>query len=122
MGAGSTADPQPALYCSPMGAEARPTAASSARWTELPGWELVGPGITDLEEGRASIEAWLVACAVSALRDVGLRVPDPSAQDPETELYRLVEADVGDAAAHARYNALRRRLASFLRAARLSAR
>jgi hypothetical protein len=85
----------------------------------LPGADLVGAGLTDLASGRESVESLLVALAATRLRRLGYPVPEaPSATDrPELRLYALLEAEVGPARAHGRYNALRRRLASFLRAA-----
>jgi len=81
----------------------------------LPGAEIVEPGIADLEAARESIESLLVSMAVDRLRDLGYRVPEPLA-DPEWRLYRRLESEHGDGA-HSKYNAYRRRLASFLRSA-----
>lgn len=87
----------------------------------LPGGDLVRQGLLDLADGRASIEAMLVASASSRLREVGLEVPASPVAAAERRLYELVEAQVGPERAHGRYNALRRRLTSFLRSARLDA-
>lgn len=85
------------------------------RFADLPGWELVSVGLEDLDAGRASIEAALVSSASRELRRFGLEVRSTEGEGPD--LYALVAAQVGDAAAHSRYNSLRRRLVSFLRAA-----
>jgi hypothetical protein len=87
----------------------------------LPGSDLVRQGLLDLAEGRDSIEAMLVACAPERLREVGVSVPPITLRDPEHRLYELVERQVGSGGAHGRYNALRRRLVSFLDSARLDA-
>lgn len=84
-------------------------------FADLPGWELVSIGLEDLDAGRASIEAALVLSASRELRRLGLEVTPTQGEGPD--LYALVAAQVGDAVAHSRYNALRRRLVSFLRAA-----
>ena len=79
-----------------------------------PGADLVSAGIADLAAGRETIEAMLVACASVRLRRLGYAVPDAVTGSPESRLYALVEAQVGPRRAHSRYNALRRRLVSFL--------
>ena len=53
--------------------------------------------------------------ATSRLRELGIRIPGRPVPDPADRLYELVEKQVGEASAHSRYNALRRRLASFMR-------
>jgi hypothetical protein len=53
--------------------------------------------------------------AVERLESLGYCVPSPF-RDPEMALYRLLSKEFGDGA-HSKYNAYRRRLASFLRAA-----
>ena len=82
---------------------------------KLPGEELVSKGITHLERGVESVEALLVSIGAPRLRRLGLAVPE-SASSPEHRLYELLSARHGDAA-HARYNALVRRLVSYERAA-----
>jgi hypothetical protein len=89
---------------------------ADTRFEGLPGWELVSRGLADRAAGRETVEAALVATAYVRLTELGLPVSTPHPDAPE-ELYRRVEAHVGTEAAHARYNALRRRLASFLRSA-----
>jgi hypothetical protein len=93
----------------------------AAAWTDerwLPGEDLVRAGIDDLGAGRETIAAMLVATGARQLRELGHVVPDSTTDDPERRLYALIEADVGPARAHSRYNALRRRLLSYLRTAR----
>ena len=88
--------------------------------TTLPGHELVLPGIDDLSRGVESEEALLVSIGAPRLRQAGIDVPRPLAS-PEHRLYqRLAEEDPDSA--HARYNALVRRLVSFERAADARAR
>jgi len=85
------------------------------RWRDLPGWELVEPGLADLTAGRATIPALLVSIGASRIEAAGLAVGAVLA-DPETTLYQLLAAHDPDSA-HGRYNALIRRLVSFERAA-----
>lgn len=82
--------------------------------SDLPGYELVAKGIDDLREGRSTEHAWLVTCAVTRLRALGLEIPNAEAGSTEAELqlYRLlVASDVSDP--YYRYNSLLRRLVSF---------
>ena len=88
-------------------------------WEDLPGGELVRDGLDDLRNGRETAPALLVAIGAPRLRRLGIAVPE-SAQDPEHRLYALLARTEGDAA-HARYNALIRRLVSFERAAESAA-
>ena len=81
----------------------------------LPGAELTEAGLADLAAGSVTIESLLVSIAAPGLRDVGLSVDGPIA-DAELQLYALLSARDG-AAAHSHYNALRRRVTSFRRAA-----
>ncbi len=81
---------------------------------EAPGFELVQAGLRDLVEGAVSTEALLVSIAAPRLTLLGLRVPSPVPQ-PEAQLFDRLAAEHGDGA-HARYNALIRRLVSFARA------
>lgn len=87
------------------------------RYGHLPGWDLVRAGLADLGVGRYTIAASLVASASVRLRELGLDVP-ASSGGGSTRLYELLVAEVGVARAHSRYNALRRRLSSFLGSAR----
>jgi hypothetical protein len=81
----------------------------------LPGAELVRKGIDDLADGLQSVEALLVSIGAPRLGRLGIDVttPIPSA---EHRLYELLRSEDPDGA-HARYNALIRRLVSFERAA-----
>lgn len=78
-------------------------------------------GLADLAGGRTTVESLLIGCASIRLRKLGLAVPGPVV-GIEQSLYRLIEEEVGEARAHSRYNALRRRLVSFLGSARDAAR
>jgi hypothetical protein len=86
----------------------------------LPGYEIVARGLEDLRHGRETIESLVVSMAVERLEALGYAVP-PAHTDPELRLFRRLAAEVGDGA-HSRYNAYRRRLSSFLRAASCSVR
>ena len=83
----------------------------------LPGADLIGAGIRDMNAGRRSPQALLVEIGAGRLRDAGLNVPETQLIDsfPEHRLYALLAADDPDGA-HGRYNALIRRLTSFERA------
>lgn len=87
---------------------------SAPSMTAVPGGDLVAIGLADLAEGRETIPSMLVTMARTRLRRLGYAVPEVATDDPQMRLYELVEAEVGPARAHARYNALRRRLLSFL--------
>jgi len=82
-------------------------------WDHLPGAEMVREGLTDLCAGRESVAALLVGIGAPRLRDLGIAVP--VVDTPEHRLYDLLAREEPDAA-HARYNALIRRLVSFERA------
>ena len=81
----------------------------------LPGAELVAKGLQDLRAGTETRQALLVAIGRPRLRRIGFDVPDRYDR-PEIRLYQLLANEEGNAA-HARYNALLRRLVSFERAA-----
>ena len=84
---------------------------------DLPGADVVGSGIEDLERGKFTIAALLVAVGAPRLRAAGLTVPETSGwpDEPEHALYdALVRSGAADP--HARYNSLIRRLVSFERA------
>lgn len=89
----------------------------------LPGEPLVEAGLRDLAMGRETIEALLVAIGAPRLRRLGVSVPDAAALSgtPELRLYDLLSRDFG-LDAHARYNALVRRLVSFERSLELRTR
>ena len=87
----------------------------------LPGGDLVLMGLEDLARGVESVPALLVAIGAPRLASLGVRVPAAAIASPERRLYeRLAESDAD--AAHARYNALVRRLVSFERALACAAR
>lgn len=84
---------------------------------KLPGADMVGTGIEDLERGEFTIAALLVAVGAPRLRAAGLTVPEVSGWpgEPEHALYDALGRS-GVADSHARYNSLIRRLVSFERA------
>jgi hypothetical protein len=81
----------------------------------LPGGELIREGLRDLDAGRQSTAALLVAIGAPRLRRAGIPVPEIPFDRPEHRLYELLARDGADSA-HSRYNALIRRLVSFERA------
>jgi hypothetical protein len=81
----------------------------------LPGGDLVRTGIEDLALGIDSVPALLVSIGAERLRRAGLAVPTRVVTDPERRLYDHLAAEHADSA-HARYNALIRRLVSCERA------
>ena len=85
-------------------------------FASLPGSELILEGVLDLERGRTTPAALLVAIGAKRLRRAGLDVPDVVIANPEHELYELLAREAPDSA-HSRYNALVRQLVSFERAA-----
>jgi hypothetical protein len=82
---------------------------------DLPGAELVERGLADLERGVESVESLLVSIGAPRIRALGIHVPS-TIPSPEHRLYAVLAESGGDEA-HARYNALVRRLVSFERAA-----
>jgi hypothetical protein len=85
----------------------------------LPGADLIELGMADLRDARATEAALLVSIGAPRLRQLGLDVP-PTMTDPEHQLYAYLARRDPDCA-HARYNALIRRLVSFERAYRCAA-
>lgn len=81
----------------------------------LPGEDLVRKGLSDLHQGHESLESLLVSIGAPRLESLGYDVVRPLSS-PEHRLYALLAAEDADSA-HARYNALIRRLVSFERAA-----
>jgi hypothetical protein len=81
----------------------------------LPGSELVEEGLADLDRGIESVGSLLVSIGATRLGALGFDVAAPI-PSPEHRLYALLAAEESDSA-HARYNALIRRLVSFERAA-----
>jgi len=75
---------------------------------------VIAQGLDDLAHGRESVAALLVSIGAPRLASLGLTVPTPFEQ-PEHRLYALLARQQTDRA-HARYNALIRRLVSFERA------
>ena len=85
-------------------------------FTDLPGAELVITGLADLERGILdSTEALLVAIGAPRLRTLGIALPLALPEGPEHKLYFQLGRRHG-VEAHAKYNALVRRLVSFERA------
>ena len=84
------------------------------RFAGLPGSDLVTRGLDDLAQGVLSVPALLVAVGAPRLRSLGVEVAS-TPRAPERALYERLAETEGDAA-HARYNALIRRLVSFERA------
>lgn len=82
----------------------------------LPGDDLIRAGLEDLTRGVESPEALLVAIGAPRLRRMGVPVPEHPFTSPEHRLYQHL-ARANPDAAHARYNALIRKLVSFERAA-----
>ena len=87
----------------------------ATRSPEVPGIEIVREGIADLASERDTECALLVSIAAPRLRLLGVRLP-ATMPDAEHRLQLRLLAAHGDAA-HARYNALVRRIVSFQRAA-----
>lgn len=75
------------------------------------------PGVADLRAGRMTVAGLLVARATTRLRAMGVDVPDHglAVGEPERRLYRLLEAE-DEAGAYSTYNALSRRLVSYMEA------
>jgi hypothetical protein len=80
----------------------------------VPGEEIVRQGLADLQAAIESDASLLVSIGAPRLRRLGFEVTSPFAR-PEHRLYARI-AQAGSDAAHARYNALLRRLVSFERA------
>lgn len=81
---------------------------------ELPGADLIEAGRADLTAARETPAALLVSIGAPRLQQLGIDLPQVL-PDAEHRLYALLSATDGDGA-HARYNALIRRLVSFERA------
>lgn len=86
---------------------------------ELPGAELILPGLDDLHNGKANtVGSLLVAIAATRLAAAGLDVPkDRLAAEPELTLYARLQDEQDDAYLY--YNALLNRLNSFCNALEL---
>ena len=85
-------------------------------FSRLPGGDLIEAGLRDLAEARSTEAAELVLIGAPRLRQLGLDVPLDRSDGAEHRLYQRLAAE-DDRTAHARYNALIRRLVSFERAA-----
>ncbi len=79
--------------------------------SHLPGGDLVVRGLRDLAESKVTDEALLVSIGAPRLRRHGVAVEN-ALPDPEHRLYERLAREDPDSA-HARYNALVRRLTSF---------
>lgn len=89
---------------------------TNKQYQDLPGAEIVLPGIEDLRAGRETVNSLAVSAAAGRL---GVRelVREDDADDPAAHrLYLRLSDELGDAA-HSRYNAILARVASFARAA-----
>lgn len=85
------------------------------RLAALPGAEVVENGLADLHDRRETVGSLLVSIAATRLGSAGSTIHNPL-REPEHRLYELLCRDNPDSA-HARYNALLRRLSSYARAA-----
>jgi hypothetical protein len=86
---------------------------------ELPGSELILPGLEDLQHGRNNtIGSLLISIASTRLTAAGLDIPQVSlALEPELALYDRLQIDRDDAYSY--YNALLNSLNSFCAALEL---
>ncbi|MFN6539725.1 MAG: hypothetical protein RM021_025715 [Nostoc sp. EkiNYC01] len=87
---------------------------------ELPGAELILPGLNDLHNGETyTVGSLLVAIAAERLTEAGLDIPkDHLAPEPELALYARLQNERDDAYLY--YNALLNSLNSFCNALELS--
>ena len=87
---------------------------------ELPGAEIILPGLRELHNGESNtIGALLVAIAATRLTEAGLEIPkNHLALEPELTLYARLQDQQDDAYPY--YNALLNRLNSFCNALELS--
>ena len=87
---------------------------------ELPGSEIILPGLSDLHSGESNtIGALLIAIASTRLSEAGLDIPkDHLAPEPELTLYANLQDKREDAYSY--YNALLNQLNSFCNALELS--
>ncbi len=89
------------------------TAASS----DLPGAEIIDRGLADLAAGRETINSDAVLMASARLRAAGIDVPAAGHERPASHRLYAKLAGEDPRNAHARYNAIVRRVVSFARAA-----
>lgn len=80
----------------------------------LPGSELADAGFSDLTDGKPSVEALLVSRFAERLADAGRPLPTQPLPDAERRMFALLAKRDGDAA-HGTYNALTRRMVSYVR-------
>lgn len=80
----------------------------------IPGGDLVDAGLRDLGQGKKTIATCLVSMAAARLSREGIPLGSLE-EDPEEQLYRMLEKSEG-AMAHARYRAYRLRMVSFVNA------
>jgi hypothetical protein len=87
---------------------------------DLPGAEIILPGLSDLHNGESNtIGALLVAIAATRLTEAGLDIPRCHlASEPELTLYARLQNEREDAYQY--YNALLNRLNSFCNALEIS--
>jgi hypothetical protein len=87
---------------------------------ELPGAELILPGLDDLRNGKTNtVGSLLVAIAATRLTEAGLDIiKDHLAPEPELTLYARLQDERDDAYPY--YNALLNRLNSFCNALELN--
>ena len=100
-----------AYACGMTGTEPLASSPEEPR-TKFPGDELVAAGLADLAAGRRSVEALLLVAAGPRLARVGVVLPNHELDASGRDLYALLEAELGTRA-HARYNALQRRIISY---------
>ena len=88
---------------------------------ELPGADLILPGLEDLRAGKSnSIGSFLISIASIRLRQAGLEIPeDHLHKEPELTLYNYLQQDRSDAYVY--YNALLSTLNSFCLALEMKA-
>lgn len=94
----------------------RPGYNGGVTFDGLPGAEIIVAGLEDLSAGHESEASLLVLIGAPRLRRLGIDVPPTTIAHVEHRLYERLAAEDADGA-HARYNALIRRLVSFERAA-----
>ena len=87
---------------------------------DLPGAEIILPGLSDLHSGNSNtVGALLIAIAATRLTEAGLDIHNYHlAPEPELTLYDLLQKEREDA--YPQYNALLNRLNSFCNALELN--
>jgi hypothetical protein len=81
---------------------------------KMPGAKLVQQALADFAAGRRSAETLLLERFATRLAHVGVELPAERTPNPEHRLYELLSETESDAA-HSAYNALTRRLISYMR-------